>query len=175
MVCTPTPQEGPFRELCEVNAAARRFLDQYNVEHETDWEPLGPDIRIVVSPCAVPLRSAWTIDHAEKSVLVSCRRTNASAYERKWELSVQVVGETLQQHYFIQDAARRFVRQENSKRHAHWIALEPSGAPMVPKCAIPLSVQWQAHNYGQSVYVVCSKAVKTAWGKERWRVKVPVV
>ncbi len=168
-------KNGPDTVLCEIQATAKRFLDQHNANNETDWEPFGPDYRIWVPPCQVPLRATWTAADGEKRVLVTCKRTAPSAVERKWAISVDVVGKSLQQNHFILEAARKFIRRENAKHKSHWLAWNPSEPPMVPKCAVPLSVRWHAKNSRSEVDVICREAVETAWGKSSWRVRIPVV
>jgi hypothetical protein len=167
-------KNGPDTVLCEIQATAKRFLDQHNANNETDWEPFGPDYRIWVPPCQVPLRATWTAADGKKRVLVTCKRTAPSAVERKWAISVDVVGKSLQQNHFILEAARKFIRRENAKHKSHWLAWTPSEPPMVPKCAVPLSVRWHAKNSKSEVDVICREAVETTWGKSSWRVRIPV-
>jgi len=127
-----------------------------------------------VPACRLPLRTAWTVHDHEKSVLVSCDKTSAPEYGRKWSLAVRIRGESLQENYFIREAAIRFVRKENSKGTVNWIADYPSGAPMLPKCAVPLAAEWREKGVRPSVTVICRHAVDTEWGEKKWRVKVPV-
>jgi hypothetical protein len=168
-------KNGPDTVLCEIQATARRFLDHHNAENKTDWEPFGPDYRIWLPPCQVPLRTTWTAAGGERRVLVTCKRTAASEVERKWAISVDVVGKSLQQNHFIRDATDKFIRRENAKHKSHWLVRHPSDPPMVPKCAVPLSIQWHAKNSRDEVDVICRRAVETAWGKSSWRVRIPVV
>ena len=167
-------KNGPDTVLCEIQATAGRFLDQYNAKHKTDWQPFGPDYRIWVPPCQVPLRANWTIVEGEKRVLVACKRTAASEVKRKWAIPVDVIGKTLQQNHFIREAARKFIQRENVKYKSHWLVWHPSDPPMVPRCAVPLSVQWHAKSSRRDLDVICHKAVETKWGKPNWRVKMPV-
>lgn len=83
-------KNGPDKVLCEIQATARRFLDERNAENKTDLRPLGPDYRIWVPPCQVPLSAAWAVNERRKSVMVSCARTIPSAQERKWNVAVSV-------------------------------------------------------------------------------------
>lgn len=167
-------RNGPDPVLCAIQAAARHFLDERNAENRTDWEPWGPDYRIWVPPCQVPLRAKWTVDEGEKRVLVTCSRTAPSEVQRKWAISVDVIGQSLQQNRFIREAANEFIRRENAKHKAHWLVWYPPDPPVVPKCAVPLSVQWHAKTSRSDVDVICRKALETAWGKSSWRVKMPV-
>lgn len=166
---------GPYRELCEAQAAARRFLDRHNLENRTDWEPIGPDQRIVVPACLTPLRATWTVHENEKSVLVTCIRSAAPEIKRKWTLHVHVFGKSLQQNYFIREAAKQFIRRENVRLKSNRIVWNPSDPPMVPKCEVPLAVRWHTKNVKNDVDVICRKAVNTAWGKADWRVTIPVI
>lgn len=94
MICEPPYnfglQHGPDLVLCEIQATARRFLDQRNAENKTNWQPLGPDYRIWVPPCQVPLKAAWAVDEDRRRVMVSCARTIASAHDRKWNVAVDI-------------------------------------------------------------------------------------
>jgi len=83
-------QHGPDPVLCEIQATAKRFLDQRNAENETDLRPLGPDYRIWVPACQVRMKAAWVVSEGRKSVAVSCTRTIASAHERNWKVVVPV-------------------------------------------------------------------------------------
>lgn len=76
--------------LCEIQATAKRFLDQHNTENKTDLRPLGPDYRIWVPACQVRMKAAWVVSEGRKNVVVSCNRTIASAHERNWKIVVPV-------------------------------------------------------------------------------------
>lgn len=177
VVCEPPyyrPENGgPERELCAIQAAAKRFLDQQNIRDKTDWRPLGPDIRMMFETCLVPLGATWAIYEARKSVTVSCDRTDPSAYKRTWKAAVDVYSESEQLNYHIHKAASTFVRRENARRKSNRKAGYPANETQVPKCAVPLAVEWRdgARN---SVDVICRQAVQTTWGKGKWRVKIPV-
>lgn len=166
-------RNGPDLVLCEIQATAKRFLDQRNAESKTDWRPLGPDYRIWVPPCQVPMKAAWAIYESSKSVMVSCDRTIASAHERKWKVAVSVYGESVQPIYDIHKAADSFVRIGRKKSKPNSQAGYPRDETMLPKCAAPLAVRW-SDTSRSSVDVACSHTVKTAWGTGNWRVKVPV-
>ncbi|KQV46484.1 hypothetical protein ASD07_13490 [Duganella sp. Root336D2] len=164
---------GPDSELCAIQAAAKRFLDQQNIKNKTDWKPLGPDIRMMFDPCLVPLGATWAMHEARKSVMVSCDRTVASAYERKWTVAVAVSGESVQLNYHIHKAAGAFVLREQTRSKLRWKAGYPSDETMVPKCVVPFAVEWRGGPMN-SVDVICRKAIQTTWGKWNWRVRVPV-
>lgn len=177
VICEPphyrADKGGPYHELCEIQAAASRFLDQQNIRHKTDWQPLGPDIRMVLEPCLVPLRANWAIFQARKSVMVSCGRAGPSTHDRKWKVAVEIFSESMQPNYYIHKAASDFVGRENARRHSKWKAGYPGDETMVPKCVAPLAVEWR-DGARTSVDVICRKATRTTWGKGEWRVKVPV-
>ena len=164
---------GPERELCAIQAAAKRFLDQQNIRDKTDWRPLGPDIRMVFDPCLGPLGATWAIYEARKSVTVSCDRTVPSSHERKWKVAVDVYGESEQLNYHIHKAASAFVRREMARHKSQRKAGYPANEIMMPKCVGPLAVEWRDGSRS-SVDVICRKAVQTTWGKGNWRVRVPV-
>lgn len=161
-------KNGPDRVLCEIQATARRFLDQRNAENRTDWQPLGPDYRIWVPPCQVPMQAVWAVYETRKSVMVSCDRTVPSSDQRKWKVAVEVFSENMQPNFAIHKAAGKFVRREPG-----WEAGFPAAETMVPRCAAPLAVEWRDGSRN-SVDVICHKAVQTTWGKGSWRVRVPV-
>ena len=48
---------GDVHGLFEINAEAASFLRAQNRKHHTDFEPVGPDLRMQVERCLVPLRS----------------------------------------------------------------------------------------------------------------------
>jgi len=94
VICEPPynfgVQHGPDPVLCEIQATAKRFLDQHNAENKTDLRPLGPDYRIWVPACQVRMKAAWVVSEGRKSVAVSCNRTISSAHERNWKVVVSV-------------------------------------------------------------------------------------
>lgn len=177
VVCEPPSyrpeNSGPERELCAIQAAAKRFLDQQNIRDKTDWKPLGPDIRMMFDPCVAPLGATWAIYGGRKSVMVSCDRAVPSAYERKWKVAVDVYGESEQLNYHLHKAASAFVRRENARRKSNRKAGYPANETQVPKCVIPLAVEWRDRSRS-SVDVICRTAVHTTWGKGFWRVRIPV-
>ena len=76
----------------------------------------------------------------------------------------------------IREAARQFIARENASRGIHWEALDPNLKIFVPRCAVPLSVQWVPKTYGLSapnVAVICSRTVRGGWEKH-WDVFVPI-
>ncbi|WP_139232702.1 hypothetical protein [Duganella sp. CF458] len=166
-------KNGPDPVLCAIQATAKRFLDQRNVADKTDWRPLGPDYRSWVPPCRVPMKAAWATNEPRKSVLVSCRRTIASAHERNWEIAVSVYSDSEQRLYDIHLAAEGFVRSESRTGKLHREAGYPRNETLVPKCAVPFAVNWR-DGTKNSVDVVCAKTVQTTWGKGKWRVAVPI-
>jgi hypothetical protein len=169
VICEPPysngTEAGPEPVLCEIQATAKRFLDQHNVRNKTDWKPLGPDLRVWVPPCQLPMRAAWTGSETRRSVMVSCAR--------KWKVDVDVTGESVQLNYDIHKAASEFVRLDYPKRNPSRTAGYPPEATMVAKCTSPLAVKWRDGSKS-SVDVICSKTVHTTWAKANWRVNVPV-
>jgi len=78
--------------LYEIWQAADAFVTDHNRKHQTSFEVLGPDLRIMVSACLVPLAVKWARpDPGGRGigVNVSCART-ARAYEKRWEIFVPV-------------------------------------------------------------------------------------
>lgn len=65
--------------LYEIREEARRFLRNQPRKKAGPWVAVGPDIRMQVPLCAVPLRSRWAreSDHTEylPGVLVTCRKS----------------------------------------------------------------------------------------------------
>ena len=65
--------------LYEVREEARRFLRQQPRPKAGAWVAVGPDIRMQVPRCLVPLRSRWVraADHTENlpGVLVMCKKS----------------------------------------------------------------------------------------------------
>lgn len=65
--------------LYEINQEARKFLTRQPRKKSGDWKAVGPDIRMQVPRCAVPLRTRWAraSDNEENfpGVMVVCRKT----------------------------------------------------------------------------------------------------
>ena len=65
--------------LYEIHQAARKFLNRQPRKKTGDWVAVGPDIRMQVPRCAVPLRTRWARESDDKEnlpgVLVMCSRT----------------------------------------------------------------------------------------------------
>ena len=68
-----------FHGLYEIREEARRFLRSQPRKKAGDWVAVGPDIRMQVPLCAVPLRSRWAreSDNTENlpGVLVICKKS----------------------------------------------------------------------------------------------------
>jgi hypothetical protein len=77
--------------LYEIREEALKFLNRQPKPKKGYWSTLGPDVRIQVPLCAVPLRTRWAreSDHEENmpAVLVICDRSIEKAY-KKWDVSV---------------------------------------------------------------------------------------
>jgi hypothetical protein len=65
--------------LYEIHQEARKFLNRQPRKKSGDWVAVGPDIRMQVPRCAVPLRTRWARESDDKEnlpgVLVICRKT----------------------------------------------------------------------------------------------------
>lgn len=65
--------------LYEINQEAQKFLTRQPRKKSGDWKAVGPDIRMQVPRCAVPLRTRWAreSDNEENfpGVMVICRKT----------------------------------------------------------------------------------------------------
>ena len=68
-----------FHGLYEIREEARRFLRSQPRKKVGDWVAVGPDIRMQVPLCDVPLRSRWAreSDNTENlpGVLVICKKS----------------------------------------------------------------------------------------------------
>ena len=79
---------GDVHGLFEINAAGQKFLRAHNRKHRTDWIGFGPDLRMQVERCLVPLRSRWAVpDDPEEGprVIVTCDK---SIQKRRWDMFV---------------------------------------------------------------------------------------
>lgn len=65
--------------LYEIHQAARKFLSRQPRKKSGDWVAVGPDIRMQVPRCVVPLRTRWARESDDKEnlpgVLVICGKT----------------------------------------------------------------------------------------------------
>ena len=78
--------------LYEIRQAADAFVADHNRKYQTIFRVLGPDLRIMVSACRVPLTVKWappTHGSRGTGVNVACGRT-AHAYEKRWDIFVPV-------------------------------------------------------------------------------------
>jgi hypothetical protein len=76
--------KGDVHGLFEIRAEGLKFLRTYNRRHRTDWLGFGPDIRMQVERCLVPLRSRWAVEADRQEgpgVLVVCGK---SIQNRRW-------------------------------------------------------------------------------------------
>jgi hypothetical protein len=74
--------------LYEIREAGANFLDRERPKRAPQISVLDPDIRIVVSRCAVPLKAHWgrePLPFAREAVIVVCSRTNTK-YEPSWDI-----------------------------------------------------------------------------------------
>jgi hypothetical protein len=65
--------------LYEIHQEARKFLARQPQKKSGAWVAEGPDIRVHVARCAVPLRTRWALESDNKEplpgVLVICKKT----------------------------------------------------------------------------------------------------
>jgi hypothetical protein len=74
--------------MFEINAEGKKFLRAYNRKHRTDWVGFGPDLRMQVERCLVPLRSRWAVESDRQEgpgVMVICDK---SVQKRRWDILV---------------------------------------------------------------------------------------
>ncbi|MWP63170.1 hypothetical protein [Gilliamella sp. Pas-s25] len=82
-----------------INDKAIEVIEAYNKGHNTHWESLEPDLRIIVARCLVPLKAKWAEYDPHKKlwnipseywyVSVSCDKTVSDIPERKtWDIYV---------------------------------------------------------------------------------------
>ncbi len=85
---------GDIHGLYEIREAALAWVNRSNAAQNTNWETSGPDLRIVVARCAVPLTVKWTDPsrHApgRTGVDVVCSRSVNPQYGKKWDVFVPV-------------------------------------------------------------------------------------
>ncbi|MEJ7808451.1 MAG: hypothetical protein WKG03_21330 [Telluria sp.] len=82
---------GSVHGMFEINAEAKKFLRAENRTHHTDWVALGPDLRMQVERCLVPLRSRWARvaeQDGGPAVMVICRK---SIQKRPWDILVHAL------------------------------------------------------------------------------------
>jgi hypothetical protein len=82
-----------------INDKAIEVLEAYNKEHNTYWDSLEPDLRIIVDRCLVPLKAKWAEYDPHKKlwdipsgywhVSVSCDKTVSDIPEMEsWDIYV---------------------------------------------------------------------------------------
>lgn len=82
--------------------------------------------------------------------------------------------EDVQGLYEIGTAAREWIAKENARQGTDWEAFGPNLKVFVPRCAVPLKVQWadRTRHFHRGLSVICGKLVNSAYGKP-WDVFVP--
>lgn len=79
--------------LYEIREAAKALIAIENRKRNTKWEVLDPDIRHVLTLCAVPMKTKFLLkspDTNEPHVLVRCSKTVRPKIEKNWELPIIV-------------------------------------------------------------------------------------
>ncbi|WP_266156528.1 hypothetical protein [Dyella silvatica] len=78
--------------LYDIREAARAFLVQQNSNNKTHWQAMDPNLKVLVSRCAVPLTAAWvprSYGLSHLSVWVICTKT-VNKDEKAWKVPVPV-------------------------------------------------------------------------------------
>lgn len=95
---TPAPAASTYHDedyaLYPIRAAAVYFVEEYNNDHGTDWEALGPDPSSLAPRCDVLLQMRWAAADGRRdgpAVEVSCDRTVAGSPIPRWRVEVPVV------------------------------------------------------------------------------------
>jgi hypothetical protein len=81
--------------LYEVREEARKFVAEFNAENHTYWLAGEPNLKSMVTKCAIPLRATWapkSYGLTGKAVLVYCSKIidGAHAERDQWTLQVPV-------------------------------------------------------------------------------------
>lgn len=79
--------------LLEIRERARVVIDAENRQRHTRWTLLDPDIRIVLTRCAVPMTAALVMSGKQAAgpyVLVACSRTVSPQTETNWSIPVLI-------------------------------------------------------------------------------------
>ncbi|GKX58546.1 hypothetical protein [Leminorella grimontii] len=80
--------------LYEINEEAEKFLVEEEARTHIKRKSLGPNLKVVVAPCAVPLKSGWAPKSmglsVKYTVLVSCERSEKGQYGdgKGWRVGV---------------------------------------------------------------------------------------
>ncbi|WP_426212290.1 hypothetical protein [Massilia sp. TWP1-3-3] len=77
--------------LYDIREAARTFLTRESVGRKVAYEPMDPDIRIVVPRCLVPLKARWarkSVEYDQPGVEVVCKRSVNKKYDHSWDVFV---------------------------------------------------------------------------------------
>ncbi|MBB3916793.1 hypothetical protein GGQ65_004102 [Rhizobium fabae] len=111
-----------------------------------------------------------------RSIFFAATLSGCVACLASW--SIETDRSTPEKHglFEIREEARRFIEQENARKHQQWDALEPNAKVLVPRCAVPLQAQWTPKSLGRSqpsVMVICPAAVPNTV-MNHWDVHVPV-
>ncbi|QKK26416.1 hypothetical protein [Rhizobium hidalgonense] len=79
--------------LHEIREEARHFIERENAKGQQQWKVLEPNAKVLVPPCAVPLRTQWTpksLDRSKPSVTVICAAAVPNAVMSDWDVAVPV-------------------------------------------------------------------------------------
>lgn len=87
---------GDIHGLYEVQEAASDFLVKERAKDGVTWVALGPNLKTIVTRCAVPLTVNWvpkSAGYSNTSVSVNCRKTVLPQQEKSWSVIVPVYAE----------------------------------------------------------------------------------
>ena len=82
--------------LYEIREAAKNFLAEERAKGGPAWIALGPNLKIQVTRCAVPVTVTWvpkSAGYSTANVSVNCRKTVRPQDQKNWEVPVPVYAE----------------------------------------------------------------------------------
>jgi hypothetical protein len=78
--------------LYEINEAVIKFLDEEKTKSNINRRSMGPNLKIWVPKCSVPLKVEWTPKYYglsnRHSVSVYCDKTIDGSHEKKWRVNI---------------------------------------------------------------------------------------
>lgn len=75
--------------------------------------------------------------------------------------------------YEIREDVRKFIDKQNAENKTGWIAGDPDIRAQVPRCAVPLQIEWRQDAGRRSVTVICTRTVKGS-SEKSWDMPVPI-
>ncbi|MGU3577277.1 hypothetical protein ACLBWZ_17340 [Brucellaceae bacterium C25G] len=80
-----------MQNLDAINLVAARFINNSNIENDTNFLFPSVNSKTVVPECVLPLSVKWRTDTDKKNrIIVSCEETNHSELQNRWDVTLPI-------------------------------------------------------------------------------------